>query len=196
MKDILTTKIENAVSEICMTMLLSSVATASSKFSSKTAHLRKVEWTPELFQEWITEWTLQRVHNKKDDIRNTVRDLMTELRMTEIVRDEALDEERKSIEQMRRRAEEDLELIQAQRGELAKKSDDMLKTLAEMDPKTAAFIYVTDAIERILPMPEGNGHRDEMLRQQVIRSRGIVMSASLGMTSIGAKPDQPNATDD
>jgi hypothetical protein len=55
---------------------------------------------------------------------------------------------------------------------------------AAADPSTRRMQVWADAVDRVLPLPEG--HKNGYTFDQVIRSRGLVMAALAGMTSVGA----------
>jgi hypothetical protein len=55
-----------------------------------------------------------------------------------------------------------------------------------LDEMTKRMRSWASDIERILPMPEGR--RSEFTFDQVVRSRGLVMAALAGMTSVGSPP--------
>jgi hypothetical protein len=55
---------------------------------------------------------------------------------------------------------------------------------AAADPATRRMRVWADAIDRVLPLPEG--HKNGYTFDQAIRSRGLVMAALAGMTSVGA----------
>jgi len=57
---------------------------------------------------------------------------------------------------------------------------------AAADPSTRRMQVWADAVDRVLPLPEG--HKNGYTFDQVIRSRGLVMAALAGMTSVGALP--------
>ena len=54
---------------------------------------------------------------------------------------------------------------------------------AAADPATRRMQVWADAIDRVLPLPEG--HKNGYTFDQAIRSRGLVMAALAGMTSVG-----------
>jgi hypothetical protein len=68
------------------------------------------------------------------------------------------------------------------------------KAIAEwvaLDEMTKRMRSWASDIERILPMPEGR--RSEFTFDQVVRSRGLVMAALAGMTSVGSPPPKEDS---
>jgi hypothetical protein len=64
---------------------------------------------------------------------------------------------------------------------------------AALDPMTKRMRVWADSIDKVLPFKVEDERRTVYATDQVIRSRGLVMAALAGMTSVGAPPKQEDA---
>ena len=64
----------------------------------------------------------------------------------------------------------------------------LITEFADADPVTKRMQAWADTIDEVLPLIEGQQHKNGYTFDQAIRSRGLVMAALAGMTSVGAPP--------
>jgi len=62
----------------------------------------------------------------------------------------------------------------------------LMAEFADADPVTKRMQAWADTIDEVLPLIEGQQHKNGYTFDQAIRSRGLVMAALAGMTSVGA----------
>ena len=106
--------------------------------------------------------------------------------------DAQVQSERKNLQISEQRNRDEIAFAYNRLGEF--KADYELKKaeFAAADPVTKRMQVWADAIDRVLPMPEG--HKNGYTFDQAIRSRGLVMAALAGMTSVGAPLPTKEAT--
>lgn len=76
---------------------------------------------------------------------------------------------------------------------LRRQVDEMKAEFAESDPATKRMQVWAATIDKVLPFKVEDGRLTVYGTDQVIRSRGLVMAALAGMTSVGAPPKQEDA---